>query len=71
MARISKRRKPRPAPTTPLQALLEEHLDKLALKNYTEATLKLRRVHIEMFLKWAAERGLTEPIEITRPVLER
>jgi integrase/recombinase XerD len=71
MARVRKQRKPRPAPTTPLQVLLDEHLEKLALKNYTEDTLKVRRVHVEMFLKWAAERGLTEPIEITRPVLER
>jgi integrase/recombinase XerD len=71
MARIRKPRKPKPAPTTPLQALLEEHLQHLAVRGFTENTLQVRRVHVGMFLKWCAERGLTEPIEITRPVLER
>jgi integrase/recombinase XerD len=49
--------------------MLEEHLEKLALKNFTEDTLRVRRVHIEMFVRWCSERGLAEPIEITRPVL--
>lgn len=71
MARVRKPRKQRPAPATPLQALLEEHLEKLALKNFTEDTLKVRRVHIEMFVRWCSERGMTEPVEVTRPVLER
>ena len=28
-------------------------------------------MHIEFFLDWCKERGLTEPVEVTRPVLER
>jgi integrase/recombinase XerD len=40
------------------------------LKNYSEYTIKGRRVHIGFFLDWCAERGITEPIEVTRTVLE-
>ena len=33
--------------------------------------MKNRLVHIGFFIQWAYEHGLREPIEITRPVLER
>lgn len=69
MARVRKH-KPRPAPATPMAALLEDHLQQLAVKGFSENTLQLRRLYIEMFLRWAAERGLAEPVEVTRPVLE-
>jgi len=61
-------RKHRPA--TPLESLLEKHLEDLLLKNYSEYTIKGRRVHIGFFLDWCAERGITEPVEVTRTVLE-
>lgn len=32
--------------------------------------MKNRRVHIGFFLEWAFARGITEPLELTRPVLE-
>jgi integrase/recombinase XerD len=70
MARVVKPRKAKPKPETPLAALLEEHLQHLAVKGFSENTLHLRRVHINMFLKWCEDRGLREPVEITRPVLE-
>ena len=63
-------RKPIPPPETPLAALLEKHLADLQVRNYSEYTIKGRRVHIGMFLEWCKERGLTEPVEITRTVLE-
>ena len=71
MARVAKSRKQKAPATTPLGMMLDEHLRHLAAKGFTENTLKVRRVHIEMFLAWCTERGLTEPVEITRPVLER
>jgi integrase/recombinase XerD len=55
---------------TVLAALLEKHLEDLRLKNYSEYTIKGRRVHIGFFLDWAFERGITEPVEVTRTVLE-
>jgi integrase/recombinase XerD len=40
------------------------------LKNYSEYTVKNRRVHIGFFLDWCGERGISEPVEVTRTVLE-
>jgi integrase/recombinase XerD len=70
MARVPKRRKAIEAPATPLAALMEKHLQDLRMRNYSEYTIKNRRVHIGYFLDWCAERGITEPVEVTRPVLE-
>jgi integrase/recombinase XerD len=70
VARIVRKRKSPEPPATPLAALLEKHLEDLRLKNYSEYTIKNRRVHIGIFLAWAFERGITEPVEVTRTVLE-
>ncbi len=71
MARIVRKRKlPEPA-ATPLDALLEKHLEDLSVKNYSEYTIRSRRVRIRFFLEWAHEHGIAEPIEVTRTVLER
>jgi integrase/recombinase XerD len=72
MARIEKKRKqPATAPATPLESLMHEHLNTLRVRGYSEHTVKNRLVHIGFFLQWAYEHGLREPVEITRPVLER
>ena len=71
MARVVRKRKPPEQPKTPLALLLEKHLEDLRLKNYSGYTIKGRRVHINFFLDWANERGITEPVEVTRTVLER
>ena len=41
------------------------------MRGYSEFTVKNRLVHIGFFIEWAYEHGLREPIEVTRPVLER
>lgn len=71
MARVTKKRRPEAAPASPLEALMREHLQALAVRNYSEHTVQNRLVHIRFFIVWAHEHGLREPIEITRPVLER
>ena len=71
MARITKTRKPQAAPKTPMELLMHEHLDALSVRGYSEFTVKNRLVHIGFFIEWAYEHGLREPIEVTRPVLER
>ena len=70
MARIAKRRKPDPKPASPLAALMEKHLEALRVLNYSEYTVKNRRVHLGFFVVWCHDRGLTEPTEVTRPILE-
>ncbi len=71
MARITKTRKPQALPETPLESLMLDHLRALAVQNYSTHTVRNRQVHIGFFLQWCKERGLTDPVEITRPVLER
>jgi len=71
MARVTKTRKPQAAPRTPMELLMYEHLDALRVRGYSEFTVKNRLVHIGFFIEWAYEHGLREPIEVTRPVLER
>ena len=71
MARVVRTRKLVEPPKTLLASLLEKHLEDLQMKQYSEYTIKGRRVHIQMFLVWAVERGITEPVEVTRTVLER
>ncbi len=51
--------------------MMHEHLKALRTKNYSEWTVRNRHVHIGFFIEWAQERGLNEPLEITRPVLEQ
>jgi integrase/recombinase XerD len=59
MARVAKKRKPAELPATPLAALLDKHLEDLRVRNYSEYTVKNRRVHIGFFLDWCNDRGLT------------
>ena len=66
-----KKRSSTMVPTTALEAMLAEYLSWTQVRNYSEATVRNRRVHIGFFLEWCNERGLQEPVEITRPVLER
>jgi integrase/recombinase XerD len=71
MTRAAKKRKADAAPTTPLAALLAEYVTTLKVRDFSEHTIRNRYSHARFFLGWCAERGLTEPTEITRPVLER
>lgn len=66
-----KKRAPAMVPSTPLEAMLSEYLSWTRVKNFSEITVRNRRVHIGFFLRWCGERGLNEPADITRPVLER
>lgn len=50
---------------------MHDHLHALEVQNYSEFTVRGRAGHIGFFLAWLEERGITEPLEVTRPVLER
>jgi integrase/recombinase XerD len=52
-------------------SLLNQYLESLLVKGFTEATAWTRRKQLESFLEWLKERGIEEPLEVTRPVLER
>ena len=71
MARLKRKSKlETPMPSSPLAALLEAHMSALRVRDYSENTIRNQHMHVRYFLAWCAERGLTEPVEITRPILE-
>jgi integrase/recombinase XerD len=43
----------------------------MAVTNYSESTIKNRRTYLKYFIVWCDDRGLTQPQEITRPIIER
>ena len=57
MARIVKPRKQRTAPSTPLQAMLEEYIESLAVKGFTDDTRHVRREHLACSSvgRWSAD----------------
>jgi integrase/recombinase XerD len=71
MARVVRKRKQEAEPRTGIELLLREHLNALRVRGYSENTVYSRKVHLGFFVQWAYEHGLREPVEITRPVLER
>ena len=60
-----------PVPRTIFELLLNQYLESLLVKGFTEATARTRRKQLDSFLVWLKERGVLEPLEVTRPVLER
>jgi integrase/recombinase XerD len=68
--RVVRKRKSLPAGHAARVAAGETSRRSARAKNYSEYTIKGRRVHIGFFLDWCAERGITEPVEVTRTVLE-
>lgn len=70
MALVVKKRTPKPEPRTVLRRLLAEHLEWMQVKNYSEDTVDHARWSIADFIRWAEQRGLEHPMEVTRPILE-
>ena len=51
--------------------LLEKYLTYLEVHHYSPSTVRTKRTFLALFIQWAADRGLTRPSEITKPILER
>jgi integrase/recombinase XerD len=71
MARVVTPRKQKPAPEIPLETMMRAYLESLAIQNYSELTISNREFLIRQFIQWCRERGIADPLEVTRPVLER
>ena len=54
-----------------LACYAEAHCEWLAVTGYAVTTVLGRRHNLYTFAAWAEERGLTDPREITRPILQR
>ncbi len=71
MAQAAQKKASKPVPRNRLGDLLEEFLAWMRVGNASEYTLYHRRACIARFVRWAEERGIEDPMEMTRPVLER
>jgi integrase/recombinase XerD len=49
----------------------QRYLEWLAVRQYSERTVRGRRVYLGYFLAWCEARSLRRPVEVTRPILER
>jgi integrase/recombinase XerD len=43
----------------------------LRVRNYADWTITTRRSQLRHFIKWCAARGISEPTEVTKPIVER
>ena len=55
----------------PLMRWMETHFEAMRVSGYSEDTIRARRIAIRRFIRWCDERGLDDPREITKPILER
>ncbi|WP_198325176.1 site-specific tyrosine recombinase XerC [Permianibacter aggregans] len=53
------------------ELLLQRWLEWLGVQNYSDKSAQNYDVYTRYFMRWCDERGITQPREVTRPVLER
>ena len=60
-------------PTDPrgFHVMAMRYLEHLRVRNYSESTVSNREVYLGYFVRWCAERGIDQPCEVTKPVLDR
>lgn len=54
-----------------LMRYMDEHFEWMLVTGYSAHTVRARRQALRKFIAWADERGLADPREITKPMLER
>ncbi|WP_218933575.1 site-specific tyrosine recombinase XerC [Rubripirellula lacrimiformis] len=73
---MSRKRNRKPVPPVDeikfgFQHFINVHIDDLRARNYSELTIDNRSKYIRRFALWCIARGITQPNEITKPILER
>ena len=51
--------------------MLEQYLEWRQIRNFADRTIKLERDCLRYFINWCAVRGVTQPAEVTKPIIER
>jgi integrase/recombinase XerD len=54
-----------------MHVMLDKFFEWMRVKNYSEQTIVGRKFFLGCFIKWAEERGVTRPNEVTKPILDR
>ena len=52
-------------------AMMEQYLEWRQVRNYAERTIGIQRDYLRYFINWCAVRGVTQPAEVTKPIIER
>ncbi len=52
-------------------AMMEQFFEWMRVKNFSERTIEVRRSYIRYFIDWCAARGISQPTEVTKPIIER
>ena len=60
-----------PAPGNPLHGWLDAWCEWALVAGYAERTVSTRRTGVRRLIVWLDERGIAQPQEITRPMIER
>ena len=78
MARISKRKSTKddqdpndPSDPQGMTVLMDQYFESRRVNNYSEQTITIKKYYLRYFTDWAADRGITRPSEVTRPIVER
>ena len=50
---------------------MEAHFEWMLITGFTPDTIRARRIALRRFIRWCDERGLKDPREITKPIIER
>lgn len=54
-----------------MRKAVEDFIEYLKIHNYSESTIENRISQLSFLVVWLAERGITRPSEVTKPILER
>jgi len=59
-----------PADLAGFPRLVDEFAEWMGVHGYSPRTIENRRAMLSYLVDWLAERGVTRPVEVTRPMLE-
>ena len=51
--------------------MMEQFFEWMRMRNFSEWTITTRRAQLGRFINWCAARGITQPTEVTKPIIER
>jgi integrase/recombinase XerD len=60
-----------PTDPTSLYTYMLRFWEWMRVKSYSDRTTENREVYLRYFIEWCEERGLSQPQEITKPIIER
>ncbi len=60
-----------PLARLPITRYMEDHFEWMLVTGYSADTVRARRIAIRRFITWCLERGITDPREVNKPMIER